>query len=175
MKKLGILLASIFVMMLATQRVNAEDPATATASADVTATIVQAISIDKITDLKFGKIVASSTAGKVAIETNGEKSIIEGGVALFDQESDEQAASFKTIGSPGAAYYLVLPEDESVELTGPPESDPMTIEGFEHSATGILDAATGEETFNVGATLKVGANQAPGQYKGTFSVTAVYN
>ena len=51
----------------------------------------------------------------------------------------------------------------------------MTIEGFEHSATGILDAATGEETFNVGATLKVGANQAPGQYTGTFSVTAVYN
>ncbi len=110
MRKTVFLLASLFVMVLATQRVNAEDPATATASADVTATIVQAISIDKITDLKFGKIVASSTAGKVAIETNGEKSIIEGGVALFNQESDEQAASFKTIGSPGAAYYLVLPE-----------------------------------------------------------------
>jgi spore coat protein U-like protein len=173
MRKTVFLLASLFVMVLATQRVNAEDPATA--SADVTATIVQAISIDKITDLKFGKIVASSTAGQVAIQTDGSRTIAAGNVVLFNQGSDEQAASFKTIGSPGAAYYLVLPADGSVSLTGPSGSDPMTIEGFVHSATGTLDAATGEEIFNVGGTLNVGANQAPGQYTGTFTVTAAYN
>jgi spore coat protein U-like protein len=168
------LLASLFVMVLATQRVNAQNSATSE-PANATATIVKAISIDKVTDLQFGKIIAAPTAGQVAIQTDGSRTIASGNVVLFNQGSDEQAASFKTIGSPGAAYYLVLPADGSVSLTGPTGSDPMTIEGFVHSATGTLDAATGEETFNVGATLNVGANQAPGQYTGTFTVTAAYN
>jgi spore coat protein U-like protein len=174
MRKTVFLLASLFVMVLATQRVNAQNSATSE-PANATATIVKAISIDKVTDLQFGKIIAAPTAGQVAIQTDGSRTIASGNVVLFNQGSDEQAASFKTIGSPGAAYYLVLPADGSVSLTGPTGSDPMTIEGFVHSATGTLDAATGEETFNVGATLNVGANQAPGQYTGTFTVTAAYN
>jgi len=171
MKKLGLLLASLFVMVLATQRVNAQSQATATANA--TATIVQAISIDKLADLQFGKIIAASTAGQVAIQTDGSRTIASGNVALFNQGSDHQAASFKTMGTPGAGYYLVLPANTTLTRDGGTET--MTIEGFVHSATGTLDAATGEETFNVGGTLNVGANQAPGQYTGEFSVTAAYN
>lgn len=174
MRKTGFLLAGLFVMACGIQSVKA-DGGSAQASANATATIVKAISIDKVTDLQFGKIIAASTAGQVAIQKDGSRTIAAGDVALFDQGSDEQAASFKTIGSPGATYSLVLPEDESVSLTGPEGSDPMTIEGFVHSATGTLDATTGEETFNVGATLNVGADQAPGQYTGTFTVTAAYN
>jgi spore coat protein U-like protein len=167
MKKTVFLLASLFVMMLATQRVNAEDP-----SADVTATIVQAISIDKITDLKFGKIVASSTAGKVQIQTNGSRTIASGDVVLFNEGSDHQAASFKVSGTPNKTYSLDFPS--SIYLTGPAGSDPMTVEEFVHSASGTL-STSGEETFNVGATLNVGASQAPGQYTGTFTVIAAYN
>ena len=174
MRKTGFLLAGLFVMACGIQSVKA-DGGSAQASANATATIVKAISIDKVTDLQFGKIIAAPTAGQVAIQTDGSRTIVAGNVVLFNQGSDEQAASFKTIGSPGAAYYLVLPADGSVSLTGPSGSDPMTIEGFVHSATGTLDAATGEEIFNVGGTLNVGANQAPGQYTGTFTVTAAYN
>lgn len=174
MRKTVFLLASLFVMACGIQSVKA-DGGSAQASANATATIVKAISIDKVKDLQFGKIIAAPTAGQVAIQLDGTRTIAAGNVVLFNQGSDHQAASFKTIGSPGAAYYLVLPADGSVSLTGPSGSDPMTIEGFVHSATGTLDAATGEETFNVGATLNVGANQAPGQYTGTFTVTAAYN
>lgn len=170
MKKTVFLLASLFVMMLATQQMNAQNQASVTANA--TATIVNSISIEKIDDLKFGKIIAASTAGQVQIQTNGSRTVAVGNVVLFDQGSDHQAAAFKTIGSPNATYYLSFPEE--VSLTGPAESDPMTIEGFVHSATGTL-SGSGEETFNVGATLNVGANQAAGEYAGTFSVTAAYN
>ncbi len=172
MRKTGFLLAGLFVMACGIQSVKA-DGGSAQASANATATIVKAISIDKVTDLQFGKIIAAPTAGQVAIQTNGSRTIAAGNVALFNQGSDHQAASFKTIGSPGAVYSLSF--SASVSLTGPSGSDPMTIEGFVHSANGILDAATGEETFNVGGTLNVGANQAPGQYTGTFTVTAAYN
>jgi len=174
MRKTGFLLAGLFVMACGIQSVKA-DGGSAQASANATATIVKAISIDKVKDLQFGKIIAAPTAGQVAIQLDGSRTIAAGNVVLFNQGSDHQAASFKTIGSPGAAYYLVFPADGSVSLTGPSGSDPMTIEGFVHSASGTLDATTGEETFNVGATLNVGANQAPGQYTGTFTVTAAYN
>ncbi|WP_129595552.1 DUF4402 domain-containing protein [Seramator thermalis] len=170
MRKTVLLLASLFVMVLATQRVNAQNQASV--SANATATIVKSISIEKNADLQFGKIIAGSTAGQVQIQTDGSRTIAAGDVVLFNQGSDHQAAAFKTIGSPNATYYLSFPS--SVSLTGPTGSDPMTIEGFVHSATGTL-SASGEETFNVGATLNVGANQAAGEYAGTFSVTAAYN
>ncbi len=35
--------------------------------------------------------------------------------------------------------------------------------------------AGGSDTFNVGATLHVGATQAVGTYSGTFAVTVIYN
>lgn len=171
MRKTGFLLAGLFVMACGIQSVKA-DGGSAQASANATATIVQAISIDKVKDLQFGKIIAASTAGKVQIQTDGSRTIAAGNVVLFNQGSDHQAASFKTIGTPGATYSLAF---SATPLTGPSGSDPMTIEGFVHSANGTLDASTGEETFNVGATLNVGANQAPGQYTGTFTVTAAYN
>lgn len=174
MRKTVFLLASLFVMVLATQRVNAQSTATAT-DVPATATIVKAISIDKVKDLQFGKIIAAPTAGQVAIQTNGSRTIAAGNVVLFNQGSDHQAASFKTMGTPGAGYSLVLPADGSVSLTRTGGTETMTIEGFVHSANGTLDASTGEETFNVGATLNVGANQAPGEYAGTFTVTAAYN
>jgi hypothetical protein len=171
MRKTGFLLAGLFVMACGIQNVKAQ----VQAQANATATIVTAISIDKVTDLRFGKIIADpNAAGQVAIQLDGTRTIAAGNVVLFNQGSDEQAASFKTMGTPGAGYYLVLPADGSVSLTGPSGSDPMTIEGFVHSANGTLDA-TGVETFNVGATLNVGANQAPGEYAGTFTVTAAYN
>lgn len=174
MKKTVFLLASLFVMACGIQSVKAQTQ-TGSATANATATILQAVSITKNADLNFGKIIADPTAaGQVAIQTDGTRTIAAGNVVLFDTESEHQAASFTASGTAGRTYSLSLPANESVSLTGPSGSDPMTITGFVHSATGTLNAS-GEETFNVGGTLNVGANQAPGQYTGTFTVTAAYN
>lgn len=170
MKKLGILLASLFVMTLATQHVKAQNQDDVTATAK--ATIVQAISIAESSQLNFGKIIAASTAGKVAIQTTGIRTIASGNIVLFNQGSAHQAGVFTVSGTPNATYYLVFPTQ--ISLTGPTGSTPMTVEGFVHSANGTLNSS-GEETFNVGATLNVGANQTPGEYTGTYQVTAAYN
>jgi hypothetical protein len=53
----------------------------------------------------------------------------------------------------------------------------MTVTSFARSGGSTqrnLDAA-GNDTFNVGATLVVGANQPSGVYSGTFDVTVAYN
>ena len=52
----------------------------------------------------------------------------------------------------------------------------MPIGGFAHNAGGspALDAS-GDLSFNVGASLTVNASQTPGTYSGAYSVTVNYN
>ena len=154
------------------QHVKAQTGASASVNSTAKATIVTAIAIEEVSPLNFGKIIAASTPGKVAIQTDGSRTVAQGNVALFNQSSDHQAAVFKTIGSPKATYSLSF--SSNVSLTGPVGSDPMTVEGFVHNTDGILDDS-GEDTFAVGATLNVGAYQTAGEYTGTFTVTAAYN
>ena len=49
----------------------------------------------------------------------------------------------------------------------------MTVNNFDHNATGTLDE-TGKETFSVGADLIVGGTQASDIYTGSFTVTVTY-
>ena len=173
MRKTVFLLASLFVMMLATQRVNAQNSASAQAKA--TATIVQAISIDKLADLQFGKIIAGSTAGQVQIQTDGSRTIAAGDVVLFNQGSDHQAAAFTVNGTPNESYYVKLPTDDgnTISLEGPQGTDPLIITSLVHDGGGTLDG-NGQDLFSVGGTLSVKANQPAGEYTGTFDVIVAY-
>jgi len=181
MKKLGILLASLFVMVLATQHVKADgtDPSGASASADATATIYTAIKIEKFSDLNFGRIFATPEGGKVQIQIDGTRSIADGTVVLFDTGSGHTPASFEVTGTPNAGFYIKLPTDDggpSIPLTGPTDADPMEITSFVHGAgeSPALDE-NGKKQFSVGGTLAVNPNQPAGIYTGTFDVIVAYN
>jgi hypothetical protein len=170
MKKLGILLASLFVMALAVQNVDAQTTTSATQNTTATATIVANISLAKNADLNFGYFALSSTGGTVSIETNGERSQT-GEIILLT--SDHNPANFTAHGTANGHYSVTLPDDESVTLTLSGGTETMTIASFVHSADGILDA-TGQETFNVGGKLTVPANQPAGVYEGEFDVIVTY-
>jgi uncharacterized protein with beta-barrel porin domain len=142
-----------------------------TATANAAATIVTPISIAKTGDLNFGAIVPSASAGTVIV--GSDNSIDKtGGVTLIPQLGTHSAASFTVSGAATATYYVTVPTN--VTLTKDGGTETMTVSPFTHNATGTLDA-TGAEDFNVGATLAVAANQAPGVYNGSFSVTVTYN
>ena len=81
MKKLGLLLASLFVMTLATQQVKAQTGASA--SAEAKATVVTVISITKTSDLNFGSFAPSATDGTISVELTGTRSVT-GGITLLD-------------------------------------------------------------------------------------------
>ena len=52
----------------------------------------------------------------------------------------------------------------------------MSVDTFNHDAGATPSlSGGGSDTFNVGATLNVGATQAAGTYSGTFDVTVNYN
>lgn len=171
MKKLGILLASLFVMALAVQNVDAQTTTSATQNTTATATIVANISLAKNADLNFGYFALSSTGGTVSIETNGERSQT-GEIILLT--SDHHPANFTAHGTANGHYFVNLPTDNSVTLTLTGGTQTMTIANFVHNATGAFDS-TGKEEFNVGGKLTVQAGQLAGTYTGTFDVTVAYD
>ena len=158
---------AILVMgMATTASAQSSDFATVTASAD----IVTPISIAPGNDMSFGKIVATAAGGTVDVDFSG--SLTATGVVKHSSAVGS-AASFTVSGEDGFTYDVTLPT--TFDLAGPTGSTAMTVNNFSHNATGTLTGGT--ETFDVAATLTVGANQVPGAYTNStdFTVTVAYN
>ena len=146
------------------------DCGTVAATVDVTATLLAPISISASGDMDFGTMLTTGIpGGTVTVTPAGAISSVN--VDLFG--GFPAAASFDVTGASGQAYVITLPPDGTVTLTGP--GAPMAVDAFTDDAGATPTLVGGSDTFNVGATLKVGATQAAGNYSGTFSVTANYN
>ena len=52
--------------------------------------------------------------------------------------------------------------------------DTVTVDTFTDDTAGTGTLAGGSDSFNVGATLNLGANQPAGNYTGTYTVTVEY-
>ena len=80
------------------------------------------------------------------------------------------AGAFTVTGVPSQTYSID-PIADTV-LTGGGTDMPLT--GLTSDSTGTLSGA-GSESFGVGGTLNINANQGVGGYTGTYSVTVNYN
>ncbi len=137
-------------------------------TANVTITVAAPISISSSGDMDFGTMVPTGTAGTVTVTPAGARSAVNvdllGGVP--------SAASFDVTGDGNENYSITLPSSATLTSGG----NTMTVDTFTHDAGASPKLPVGgSETFNVGATLSVGAAQAAGTYSGTFSVTVNYN
>ena len=142
----------------------------ATVTATATAVVLTPISLTKNADLSFGDVYPDiSSLGTVSIDSGSNRSA--GGAAALGPAVGT-AAQFTVTGEASAAYVISLPST-SVTLTSA-SSDTMTVDNFINDGTGTLNGG-GTEIVSVGATLHVGAGQAPGSYSGTFDVTVNYN
>ena len=159
---IAILFSGVSVMA------SAQNPQ-ATGTANASATIVTPISIVKAGDLAFGNIVASAAGGTVTVGTNGQATRT--GVAAPSIVGTVTAAQFKVTGMSGSTYAISLPANDAIILKS--GENEMKLTGFSNNATKVL--TDGSETFYVGATLNVGANQAAGSYTATFPVVVNYN
>lgn len=158
---LGLALAGVF---------GAADVLAATATSNVGASIVPAISIAKTADMEFADVVASGSAGTVVLSTAGARSVTGG--ATLGNGTGAAAAAFTVSGDPSSTYSISLPA--SATITSAPNT--MTVDTFTSSPSGTgTIGGGGTQTLTVGATLQVGASQAQGTYTGTFDVTVAYN
>ncbi len=144
--------------------------ATATAQevqSDAGAEIVAPLQVQNRTALYFGTIAPSiDSADTVLVSPAGAK---ECGAELTCLSDDHTAAAFAVTGDPERSYTIELPT--SIEITS--GDDSMLVNNFLGSKTnGVL--TSGADSFTVGGTLNVGANQASGEYTGAFTVSVNY-
>jgi hypothetical protein len=143
-------------------------------------TVVRPLSFVIDDNLDFGNVIRGNTAGTVTVAPSGARTTT-GGVILAPG-GGEKPASFAGMGNNNQRVDISLGAN-SIYLTGPGVR--MLVHDFTIGSTPTailtttplrfrIGAATGIFAFPIGATLDVGANQAPGKYTGTWSITLNY-
>lgn len=136
-----------------------------------TARIVVPLTATSGTNLRFGNIASSATAGTVTVTAASARSAT-GGSSLVAGAAFGAGVVTISAGEPNRGVNITYPA--SATLTS--GANTMTVNNFAASgspATVTLNAA-GTGTFNVGGRVNVGALQATGNYTGTVTITLAY-
>ena len=132
-----------------------------------TSSVVAPIKITKSADLAFGTFSSSDTGGTVTIGADNVRSIT-GDVTLM-AGGTPKAAKFDVTGQAGLTYSI------GVTATDLKSGDNiMAVAPVSSLPSGLLDG-TGAQSFFVGGTVTVAANQAAGEYTGSVTATVQYN
>ncbi len=154
----------------------------ATTQGQAEAVVVSPLSFFKVDDLVFGRLIPGPTAGTVVIAPNGTRTAT-GGVRLATG-LPHQPAAFAGRGSFNQLVRIsVNATTRTLTRVGGTQTMLMDTFVIGSSPTATLTTAplafriatpTGMFQFPVGARLRVGANQVPGIYTGTFTITLDY-
>jgi len=152
---------------------------TANATADASARVVSPISItpsvfaSKV--LNFGRVVPTGTAGTVEINaTTGDRTATD----VDTLGNGVSAPAFNVSGEPNESFVVSYPDNFTIDSGS---GDTMEVEMFIASSL-LIPPPTNTLTLpdsgligiSIGATLKVGATQAAGDYSKDFNVTVTY-
>lgn len=134
------------------------------------ATVTRFLAISRLSDLAFGTVSVSASAGSVRIDPLGNR-YTSGGVAI-DPADPFKPARFFIQGKPNAAFTVALPP--SVQLKDP-AGNAIVVDNIKSSlASGRLGEAGSAEIF-VGGQINLKANQATGDYSGVLVVELHYS
>jgi hypothetical protein len=143
------------------------------ANAEARGLIIQPLTFTRLSDLNFGTIISTSTAGSVTVSPLGNTRTATGGAVLAPSGPPTRAL-FEGYGAEGQT--VVLSASFPTTLTN--QSDSTRFVTFRN---GTFDGALsrqipvgGSFRVGVGGTIDIVANQAPGLYLAPFTVTADY-
>lgn len=152
--------------------------AQSTAYASTTAVLVTPIAISKTTDMHFGTVASSGTAGTVVLDyADGRTST--GGASLPAGSTTQTTAVFAVSGEGTSGFSITIPS-APITLTGS-VSGTMTVGTFVCDAGASSSLVAGAKTLKVKATLNVPANTVAGTYSNALGnssalfVTVNYN
>ena len=171
--KIKILGMSILMMGFA-----AASSAQSTAYASTTAVLVTPISISKTTDMHFGTVAASATAGTVVLDYADGRTTT-GGASLPAGSTTQTTAVFEVTGESTSGFSIAIPT-AAITLTGS-VAGTMTVDNFVCDAAAASSLVSGSKTLKVKATLNVPANTVAGTYSNSLGnasalfVTVNYN
>jgi hypothetical protein len=163
--------ASFAASMLLCATAFSTAPAMAATSTTQT-TILNPLSVVGTDDLDFGTLIPGTTAGTATINpTTGARTVTGGTVAAGGAP---MAATFQTAGFINRIFIIGAPPATVTLTNGTGGSMVMDSLTFDGPMLRIFPSNAGVTTVKLGARLNVGANQASGNYTGTYSVTIVY-
>jgi hypothetical protein len=149
------------------------------ASANITAsaTVLQTLTITNATPLSFGNFVAGA-GGTVTIPviTPNTRTFIANATnstPLTLVASGAGAVSNITVTGVQGTYTVAV--GPTAELAfGNIKMSVTNITTSLGASSGLIPSSGGSQTFQVGGTLNVNANQAPGNYSGSIPITVAY-
>lgn len=162
--------ARFYLTALAALALPAGPAFAASKTATTEAVIVRPLSLVNTEDLDFGNIIAGTLAGTVTIdEDTGARSTTGGATAAGGAP---RRGEFLGVGQIGILSFVQISAGPTLTNgTGGTMVSTLAVEG----GTGLkLFPGTGIQTFRVGGTLNVGANQQQGTYTGTYTMTVTY-
>jgi hypothetical protein len=152
--------------------------AQSTAYASTTAVLVTPIAISKTTDMHFGTVASSATAGTVILDYADGRTAT-GGASLPAGSTTQTTAVFAVTGEGTSGFSITIPASP-ITLTGS-VSGTMTVGSFFCDGGASTSLVSGSKTLKVKATLSVPANTVAGTYSNALAnssalfVTVNYN
>jgi Mat/Ecp fimbriae major subunit len=142
----------------------------ATATADAEADIIAALTVtlDTVNNrdaLDFGTLAESGAGGTITLTPAGSPTCGSGLVCAGPYNTP----NFDIVGATGGTVNISL-TSANITLTGPGTAMPLAL-----TLSDVQMVLDGTDSFDVGGTLTVGANQAVGTYTGSMEVNVVYN
>ena len=170
MKTIYKLIGSAFLLSAFITTANAQS----TATASTTAVLVTPISVSKTTDMHFGTVAASGTAGTVLLDYADGRTTT-GGASLPSGSTLQKTAVFDVTGEGTSGFSISIPSSP-ITLTGS-VSGSMTVSDFLADLGASSTLVGGTKTLKVKATLNVSAGQVAGTYTNASDlfVTVNYN
>ncbi len=182
MKKLLLSFATIVMIVAFSANLMAQTSATENTAAG--AVLLTAMGITETSPLHFGSnLLTTAAGGTVELPSNSTTRVYTGGVVTSAATPAATNAAYNITGTGLETYDITLPTSTTVTHTSVSSGVyTMTITSMlafvasesANAVTGTLDAA-GTDSFTLGGTLNVQADQVGGIYAGTFDVTVEYN
>lgn len=144
--------------------------ASASASVNSRATIIDPITINKTVDLDFGNVISAYNPGTVILSPDGKR--VAYGVQISNTFPGNVAPAEALVKHGNNNYSITLPESFTLYSQDDP-NQVLTIDEF------TVSPETGEviDILKIGGTLNLEANQPAGFYTNAtgFNVTVSYN
>lgn len=134
-------------------------------------TVLDQITMTNTGELNFGRATVGATAGRIVINPNTNARTTTGSVVTVGV--GHSRASFVVSGTPNRIVRFTVVSGSIVLSNG--TGGTMTVNAFRLNGPRNRNlGAAGSVTLQVGARLNVNANQAPGNYTGSFQVRVDY-
>ena len=183
MKQLFLSIVAIAMVAFLSNNVTAQTGAQVTGTT-AGAVLIVAMGLEQTAPLHFGSnVLTDALGGTIELPSNSTTRVYDGGVAISAATPVATNAAYNVTGTGLETYAVVLPATTTVThtsvATGVYTMDItlMTARFYEAADDAITStlAADGTDSFTLGGTLTVQADQVGGIYAGTFDVSVDYN